>query len=235
MVPRSSDVASRFDVDLATTDGSGATIPLVVANMTAVAGRRMAETVARRGGVTVLPQDIPADVVAEVVGWVKQRDLVHETALTLAPDRHRLRRAGAAAQAGARRGGRGRRRPPGRRGHRARLRRRRPVRPAVAGDVEPAGHAARQDRRPRGVRPAGRRAPPAGAGGRRRRPAGRRADPDRGAARHPVRPRGRRRRPAAGRRRRSGSTATCGPRPSGCSTPASTCWWSTPRTATSSG
>jgi len=85
MVPRSSDVASRFDVDLTTTDGSGATIPLVVANMTAVAGRRMAETVARRGGLTVLPQDIPVDVVAEVVSWVKQRDLVHETSLTLAP------------------------------------------------------------------------------------------------------------------------------------------------------
>jgi IMP dehydrogenase len=85
MVPRSSDVVSRFDVDLSTTDGSGATIPLVVANMTAVAGRRMAETVARRGGLTVLPQDIPVDVVAEVVAWVKQRDLVHETALTLAP------------------------------------------------------------------------------------------------------------------------------------------------------
>jgi len=85
MVPRSSDVASRFDVDLSTSDGSGATIPLVVANMTAVAGRRMAETVARRGGLTVLPQDIPADVVADVVGWVKQRDLVYETALTLGP------------------------------------------------------------------------------------------------------------------------------------------------------
>ena len=48
-------------------DGSGTTIPLVVANMTAVAGRRMAETVARRGGMAVLPQDIPVDVVAEVI------------------------------------------------------------------------------------------------------------------------------------------------------------------------
>ncbi|MFL6162654.1 MAG: GuaB1 family IMP dehydrogenase-related protein [Jatrophihabitantaceae bacterium] len=83
MVPRVSNVGSRFDVDLATGDGSGATIPLIVANMTAVAGRRMAETVARRGGLTVLPQDIPAEVVAEVVGWVKQRHPVFETALTL--------------------------------------------------------------------------------------------------------------------------------------------------------
>ena len=52
---------------------AGTTIPIVVANMTAVSGRRMAETVARRGGLAVLPQDIPVDVVAEVVSWVKSR------------------------------------------------------------------------------------------------------------------------------------------------------------------
>ena len=56
-------VPSRFDVDLTTPDRLGTTIPVVVANMTAVAGRRMAETVARRGGITVLPQDIPLDVI----------------------------------------------------------------------------------------------------------------------------------------------------------------------------
>ncbi|BDH57649.1 hypothetical protein MTP03_25880 [Tsukamurella sp. PLM1] len=59
LVPNRSDVTSRFDVDLSSTDGTGTTIPLVVANMTAVAGRRMAETVARRGGIVVLPQDLP--------------------------------------------------------------------------------------------------------------------------------------------------------------------------------
>src|SRR6478736_338223 len=85
MVPSRSAVGSRLDVDLATTDGSGATIPIVTANMTAVSGRRMAETVARRGGIAILPQDIPADVVADVIAWVKSRDLVVETALTLAP------------------------------------------------------------------------------------------------------------------------------------------------------
>jgi IMP dehydrogenase len=83
MVPSRSSVASRFDVDLATDDGSGTTIPVVVANMTAVAGRRMAETIARRGGIAVIPQDIPAPVVAEVVDWVKHRHLVHDTPLTL--------------------------------------------------------------------------------------------------------------------------------------------------------
>ncbi len=85
MVPARSEVGSRFDVDLATSDGSGTTIPLVVANMTAVAGRRMAETVARRGGLTILPQDIPVRTVRDVVSWVKGRDLVVDTALTLNP------------------------------------------------------------------------------------------------------------------------------------------------------
>jgi IMP dehydrogenase len=86
LVPRRSAVGSRLDVDLATRDGSGTTIPVIVANMTAVAGRRMAETVARRGGMAILPQDIPADVVAEVISWVKSRDLIHDTPLTLGPD-----------------------------------------------------------------------------------------------------------------------------------------------------
>src|SRR5260370_1572035 len=78
-------MGSRLDVDLGTTDGSGATIPIVPANMTAGSGRRMAETVARRGGLAILPQDIPTDVVADVIAWVKSRDRVVETALTLAP------------------------------------------------------------------------------------------------------------------------------------------------------
>jgi IMP dehydrogenase len=85
MVPGRSSVGSRLDVDLATRDGSGATIPIVAANMTAVSGRRMAETIARRGGLAVLPQDIPGDVVADVVSWVKTRDLVVDTAITLSP------------------------------------------------------------------------------------------------------------------------------------------------------
>ena len=85
MVPARSDVASRLDVDLTTTDGTGTTIPIVVANMTAVAGRRMAETVARRGGITVIPQDIPLEVIADVVDWVKRRHLIYDTPITLSP------------------------------------------------------------------------------------------------------------------------------------------------------
>jgi IMP dehydrogenase len=85
MVPRHSAVASRYDVDLATTDGTGATLPLVVANMTAISGKRMAETIARRGGLAVIPQDIPTGVVADVVGFVKSRHLVFDTPIELTP------------------------------------------------------------------------------------------------------------------------------------------------------
>ncbi len=83
MVPSRSAVVSRQAVDLASPDGSGTTIPLVVANMTAIAGRRMAETVARRGGLVVIPQDIPIEVVADVTAWVKERHLVLDTPIVL--------------------------------------------------------------------------------------------------------------------------------------------------------
>jgi IMP dehydrogenase len=86
IVPNRSDVASRFDVDLSTADGTGTTIPVVVANMTAVAGRRMAETVARRGGLVILPQDLPITAVKQTVDFVKSRDLVLDTPVVLAPD-----------------------------------------------------------------------------------------------------------------------------------------------------
>ncbi|MQA11279.1 MAG: GuaB1 family IMP dehydrogenase-related protein [Pseudonocardiaceae bacterium] len=85
LVPRRSGVASRFDVDLSTSDSSGATIPITVANMTAVAGRRMAETVARRGGITVLPQDVDPEALAEIVSWVKARHTIWDTPLVLRP------------------------------------------------------------------------------------------------------------------------------------------------------
>ncbi len=84
-VPARSSGGSRLEVDLTTPDGVGTTIPVVVANMTAISGRRMAETVARRGGLAVLPQDIPVDVVSDVVSWIKSRHPVYDTPITLSP------------------------------------------------------------------------------------------------------------------------------------------------------
>ena len=85
MVPGRSDVTSRFDVDLTTPDGVGTTIPLVVANMTAISGRRMAETVARRGGIAIIPQDIPLDIVDSAIRRVKAAHTVYDTPVTVSP------------------------------------------------------------------------------------------------------------------------------------------------------
>ena len=85
LVPERSDVASRFDVDLTVADPSGATIPIIAANMTAVSGRRMAETLARRGGIAVIPQDVDAAAVADTVAGVKSRHTVWDTPVVLNP------------------------------------------------------------------------------------------------------------------------------------------------------
>jgi len=85
-LPNYSEVSSRFEVDITSPDIIGASTPVGVANMNAVAGKRMAETVARRGGLAVLPQDIPFDVLESMIRYIKSRHLFFETALTLSPE-----------------------------------------------------------------------------------------------------------------------------------------------------
>lgn len=85
MAPRRSSVTSRLDVDLTSTDGLGLPLPLIVANMTAIAGRRMAETVARRGGIAIIPQDLPSDIVARAIAKVKAAPTIFDNALTIDP------------------------------------------------------------------------------------------------------------------------------------------------------
>ena len=85
MTPRRSSVTSRLDVDLTSTDGLGLPLPLVVANMTAISGRRMAETVARRGGVAIIPQDLPTGIVAQTIGKVKAAHTVFDTPVRVSP------------------------------------------------------------------------------------------------------------------------------------------------------
>ena len=138
----------------------------------------MAETVARRGGLTVIPQDIPIDVVADVVAWVKSRHLVFDTPITLDPAPDRRRRAGAAARSArtARRRGRGR---PARSASSPRTTAPgRPVHPGRARSCPRDLVTLAATRRPaRGLRHARRGPPPARPGRRRRRPAGRASSP----------------------------------------------------------
>jgi IMP dehydrogenase len=82
LVPSHSDVTSRLDVDLAPDDGTGATIPIVSANMNSVTGPRLAATLARRGGLGVLPQDLGVDELVDRISWVKQQSTVVDTPLT---------------------------------------------------------------------------------------------------------------------------------------------------------
>jgi len=72
-----------MEVDLTPNDGIGNSLPIVVANMTAISGRRMSETIARRGGIAVIPQDIPLSIVKDVIAYVKSRHLFFDTPITL--------------------------------------------------------------------------------------------------------------------------------------------------------
>ena len=71
LVPGQSAVTSRLDVSLAPGDGTGATIPIVSANMNSVTGPRLAASLARRGGLGVLPQDMHLQDLDAAIRWVK--------------------------------------------------------------------------------------------------------------------------------------------------------------------
>ncbi len=73
LVPSRSGISSRLDVSLEPEDGTGAQLPIVSANMNSVTGPRLAATLARRGGLGVLPQDLPLQRLDAAIRWVKER------------------------------------------------------------------------------------------------------------------------------------------------------------------
>lgn len=85
LVPRRSAVTSRLQVDLAPGDGTPATLPLVSSNMNSVTGPRLASTLARRGGLGVLPQDMPLQELDAAIRWVKAQPVRWDTPLVLPP------------------------------------------------------------------------------------------------------------------------------------------------------
>ena len=86
LVPRRSGVTSRLDVDLAPGDGTPAQLPIVSANMNSVTGPRLAATLARRGGLGVLPQDMPLQGLDAAIRWVKAQPVVWDTPMVLPPE-----------------------------------------------------------------------------------------------------------------------------------------------------
>ncbi|MDP3208541.1 MAG: IMP dehydrogenase, partial [Rhodoglobus sp.] len=85
LVPERSAVSSRLSVSLAPGDGTGATIPIVSANMNSVTGARLAATLARRGGLGVLPQDLHPDELEAAIRAVKEQPVEFDAAVILAP------------------------------------------------------------------------------------------------------------------------------------------------------
>ncbi|GAB2520668.1 GuaB1 family IMP dehydrogenase-related protein [Paramicrobacterium agarici] len=86
LVPSRSDVVSRLDVSLAPDDGTPATIPLVSANMNSVTGPRLAASLARRGGLGVLPQDMPLQELDAAIRWVKNQPVLWDTPTVFGPN-----------------------------------------------------------------------------------------------------------------------------------------------------
>lgn len=86
LVPSRSAVSSRLDVSLAPDDGTGATIPIVASNMNSVTGPRLAASLARRGGLGVLPQDSPLQQLDAAIRWVKSQSVRFDTPFVFPPE-----------------------------------------------------------------------------------------------------------------------------------------------------
>src|SRR5680860_1322679 len=86
LVPGQSSVSSRLDVSLAPEDGTGATLPIVSANMNSVTGPRLAASLARRGGLGVLPQDMHLQDLGAAIQWVKAQSVRFDTPFVFGPE-----------------------------------------------------------------------------------------------------------------------------------------------------
>lgn len=86
LVPSRSSITSRLDVSLEPLDGTGATLPIVSANMNSVTGPRIAATLARRGGLGVLPQDMHLQDLDAAIRWVKQQPVNYDSPVIFDPD-----------------------------------------------------------------------------------------------------------------------------------------------------
>ena len=85
IVPGYFDGSTRLQTDLSPVDFPGSSLPLVSANMSAVTGKRMAQSMARYGGLGVLPQDMDLATVERIVRFIKAAVPRYDTPLTVLP------------------------------------------------------------------------------------------------------------------------------------------------------
>lgn len=83
IVPNYFEGTSRREVDLTPPDIPGSAHPVVSANMNAVTGKRMGETMARYGGLGVLPQDMTMETVERIVHHIKGAHTRFDTPLVV--------------------------------------------------------------------------------------------------------------------------------------------------------
>ncbi|AHB41578.1 hypothetical protein P148_SR1C00001G0788 [candidate division SR1 bacterium RAAC1_SR1_1] len=77
---------SRLEIDVHPEISLNTHIPIVVANMNAVAGKRMAETMARYGGLVVLPQDMDTDTMKRIILHIKGANVSYDTPIIVEAD-----------------------------------------------------------------------------------------------------------------------------------------------------
>ncbi len=77
------DGKSRLDADVKPIIDLWINIPIVTANMNAVSGKRMAETIARYGWLSVLPQDMDIETLTMIVQHIKNADIQYDTPITV--------------------------------------------------------------------------------------------------------------------------------------------------------
>jgi len=76
--------SSRFRDTNVTPEGNmGMHIPIVSANMNAVTGKRMAETLARLGGLGVLPQDMELATIERILAKIQSAHTKYDTPMTV--------------------------------------------------------------------------------------------------------------------------------------------------------
>ncbi|MCX6825206.1 MAG: GuaB1 family IMP dehydrogenase-related protein [candidate division SR1 bacterium] len=74
---------SRLEIDVTPSIAFGTHIPIVSANMNAISGRRMAETLSRYGGLAVLPQDMDLDTLKRIISSVKAANVQYDSPITV--------------------------------------------------------------------------------------------------------------------------------------------------------
>lgn len=77
---------SRLEIDITPSSPLSTKLPIISANMNSVTGKRMSETLARYGGMGVLPQDMSLEKTLEIIASIHSANTVFDTPLTVTKD-----------------------------------------------------------------------------------------------------------------------------------------------------